>query len=367
MSDTGASNPRILFCISSLSAGGAERVASIMLNHWASRDCDATLLTLASHERVHRLPLDLMWDSANLWAGIGSNLRRLRMIRATIRDARPDVVVSFIDGTNVLVLAALLGTGIPVIVSERIDPRHHPIRRARRVARRVLYPFAAAVVVQTNAIKAWARGVVPERKIRVIPNPIDALPEPMDYANREQLVLAVGRLAWQKGFDLLIEAFAAGRAAGMQWHLAILGEGPERPKLEAQIRKHGLQDKVTLVGNVDDPWSWYQRARLFVLSSRYEGFPNALLEAMAMGCACIAAECPSGPADIMQHEVNGLLVPPEDVGALSSAMDELTSNPADAMQLGSAAARIRTTYALDAIMSQWDELVRQAGQAPAAS
>ena len=356
---------RVLVTVSNLSAGGAERMASELVNWWAAHGRDVALLTLSGvrsdhytlDPRVERIGLDLLWDSHSLWESVSGNLRRSRMIRQAVRRFAPDVVLSFIEQNNVRVLAALLGTGIPVIVSERIDPRWHRVGRAWDAARRLLYPAARAVVVQTQSVARWAAGVVPARKVKVIPNFLRALPHAPAYQNREALIVGIGRLCRQKGFDVLISGFAASRAREQGWQLVILGEGPERTDLEALVASHGLAGQAALPGVVPEPAEWLARARIFALPSRYEGFPNALLEAMAMGCAVIAADCPSGPQEIVRGKQEGLLVPVEDAAALRMALDQLLKEPARAAALGDAARGVRERFNAVAIMAQWDCLI----------
>ena len=352
--------------LSGLGAGGAERVASEMLNFWAKNGRQVGLLTLAQLEldhypldsRVHRISLDIIWPSPNPWQGLVSNLQRMQMIRAAVLEFAPDVVISFIDRTNVLVLAALLGTRVPVIVSERVDPRQHALDWVRRCARRCLYPLARALVVQTHAVADWGRHIMLARKVEGIENPITDLPEPSAFASRHRTAVAIGRLTHQKGFDLLIRAFAASRMRTAGWNLHILGEGPERGALQNLIWELGLSTEIKLVGVVAEPWAWLNQARAFILPSRYEGFPNALLEAMSMGCVSIAADCPSGPADIILDGQNGILVPTDDVDALVAALDRIATEPAEAMQMSDRARAVRERFDIQQIMHKWDRLLR---------
>ena len=356
---------RVLLAISSLGPGGAERTASELANLLAVKGWHLGFLTLSGlasdhyvlDPRVDRILLDLLWDSGSAWEAGRDFLRRGRMIRRAVRTFAPQVVLSFVDQTNVRVLAALLGSGIPVIVCEQIDPRVYRVGHRWQLARRVLYPLASATVVQTEAVAAWAARLVPRRRVRVIPNFVRLLPEPPPFRLRESMILAVGRLDRQKGFDLLIEAFAASRARVEAWRLAILGEGPQRIRLETMIRELGLGAQVSLPGVVAEPAEWLARARVFVLSSRFEGFPNALLEAMAMGCAVVATDCPSGPREIIRNGHDGLLVPVERVVALTSALDHLTEQPGRAEGLARAAVDVRERFAAERILPQWEGLI----------
>lgn len=356
---------RVLMAISTLSAGGAERIASELVNRWAARGWAVGLLTLAAaetdhypiDERVERIALDLIWDSKGTYQSIVSNLHRSRMIRRAIKKFAPDVVVSFIEQTNIRVLLALIGTDIPVIVSERIDPRMYPVGRAWEQARRLLYPLAAALVVQTSAVAVWAEKLVPGHKVRIIPNFIGQLPAPSLFCGRNPVIVAVGRLVLQKGFDVLIRSFASSQARSRDWKLLILGEGVERSRLEALIVEKGLQRQVELLGVVKEPWRWLDQAQLFVLPSRFEGFPNALLEAMAMGCACVATDCPSGPREIIQHDQNGLLVPVDDSDTLTAVLDDLIAHPGQRERLALEAQKVRERFGADQVLSRWDESI----------
>jgi glycosyltransferase involved in cell wall biosynthesis len=171
-------------------------------------------------------------------------------------------------------------------------------------------------------------------------------------------VLAVGRLNPQKGFDLLLRAFARIRSARTEWRLIILGEGGERRNLETLRDELGLSECVDMPGRVKDPELWMARAGLVVQPSRYEGFPNVVLEAMAMGAPVISSDCESGPSDIIRDRVNGRLVPVEDVAALASVMDELIRDKPERERLGRAAMSIRDDYAMETIMPRWEAALR---------
>ncbi len=339
-----------------------------LANAWAEQGWAVGVLTLShpgtDHYRLHpsveRIALDVIWDSANLWQSIHGNLRRSRMIRRAVRRFHPHVVVSFIEQTNVRMLAALLGTGTPVIVSERIDPRRHQVTRAWQFARRMLYPLASRVVVQTESVAQWARGFVSAGRVCVITNFVRTLPEPPDPGQRStDGILAVGRLDRQKGFDLLLRAFAASGLAARGGRLTILGEGPEREPLASLARQLGIESAVSMPGIVNDPENWMARCAVFILPSRYEGFPNALLEAMAMGCAVIAADCDSGPREIIRDGEDGLLVPVEDVDALASALARLMDDADLRARLGREAVKVRHRFAKEALLRRWEDLIRE--------
>jgi glycosyltransferase involved in cell wall biosynthesis len=353
---------KVLFVISSLAAGGAQRVI-VDLGAWlVERGYDVTLLTYSDPALDHfhaphgvkRVPLRLLWDSTGPIDMFFSNLRRLRTLRATVRGLRPDVIVSFIDITNVLTLLSTLGLQMPVIISERIHPSYHPIGLRWRLLRRLTYPLSSALVVQTEGIAAWARAAVTPVRVRIIPNPLPRRAWPLGRM-REPIVLGIGRLHRQKGFDLLIDAFAKS-GLPRNWRLVLVGEGPERASLAERIAELGLQDRVEMPGEVPDPQNWLARAAMFVLSSRYEGFPNVILEAMACGTPVLAFDCPTGPRDIL-HEGAGMVLPPEDIHALAHGIQRLANDPNRRDALAQTASESLHKFAPERINALWLNLM----------
>lgn len=351
-------------------AGGAERVLSIMANYWAEQGKNITLITLSTqssdwyelHPRVKRVGLDDISFSAHIGQAIRDNIGRIMRLRRALRKTHPDVVISFLDTTNVLTLIASWGLGIPIIVSERNDPYRNTIGWAWNGLRSLLYRYADAVVVQSCAIRDWALKITGVKTIHVIPNPVTPLCNGSKQVSRSHgsthMVAAMGRLVRQKGFDILIEAF--GRCAGRHadWSLVILGEGPNRVSLQTLAADLGIADRVKLVGQIPEPGTILKGADLFVLSSRYEGFPNALLEAMACQLPVVSTDCSGGgPREIIRDGVDGILVPADDVAALAGAMDRLMADSNERRRLGARAYEIIERFSAEKIMKMWDELV----------
>lgn len=367
---------RITLVISTFGAGGAERVMSVMANYWVEQGKDITLITLSPqsndwyklHPRVKRVGLDVLSMSAHIGQAIRDNVRRIIGLRRALRRVHPDVVISFLDTTNVLTLMASRGLGIPLIVSERNDPHQNSIGSAWSGLRSLLYRHADAVVVQSGAIRDWALRLPGIKAIYVIPNPVNSTGNGSEQASRRRgsahTIAAMGRLVRQKGFDILIEAF--GRCAGKHsdWSLVILGEGPQRASLQNFAADLGIADRVNLAGQFLEPATVLKRADLFVLSSRYEGFPNALLEAMACQLPVVSTDCSGGgPREIIRDGVDGILVPPEDVAALADAMDRLMANSNERRRLGTRACEIIERFSIGRIMALWDEAVTRTCQA----
>jgi glycosyltransferase involved in cell wall biosynthesis len=183
-------------------------------------------------------------------------------------------------------------------------------------------------------------------------------------ADDDRLLLAVGRLSRQKGFDLLLEAWSTLAGQQPRWRLVILGEGPDRQALEAQIQALGLVQAVLLPGRAGNVSEWYRRADLFVLSSRFEGFPNVLAEAMASGLAVVSTDCPTGPAAIVRDGVDGLLVPVDQPAALRQALARLMHDDALRASMAQRACQLADRLAPEVVAGRWQQLFAELGARP---
>ncbi|NJL61131.1 MAG: glycosyltransferase family 4 protein [Methylacidiphilales bacterium] len=360
---------RLTFIISSLSHGGAERVMSIMANYWVKKGWKVTILTFAGaemlpdydlDERVTHIPLGLMSDSYDLISGLWNNIHRILRLRDAIYNSKPDVVISFIDTVNVLTLIASKNLKIPVLVSERNNPAKYYIGNTWEKLRNWTYLSADRIVVQTQRIYDCLSPQLQARAC-VIPNPILSTPirkhQHLSKGSDDFSLIAMGRLNEQKGFDLLIQAFAKIKDKHPKWKLTILGEGSLRSQLEAIRDSLGLSQHVYFPGRVKNPSDYLLEADLFVLSSRFEGFPNALCEAMACGRPVISFDCDTGPREIIRNGVDGMLVPNEDVFALTQAMDSLMSDQKKRQNLAAKAPEVVTKFSLDKVMEIWEKVL----------
>jgi glycosyltransferase involved in cell wall biosynthesis len=373
---------KLLLVIPSLDGGGAERVMTALANAWVKDGHMVTLVTLAAGlddkyrlaAAVRRVALDVTGRSTTPVDAIGHNLTRIRALRREINLAEPDAIISFLTRTNVLVLIAAGKLRGRVVVSERSAPGVRWIGGVWRALARPLYRRAAAVVAQTRRCADQLQALA-GCAVEVIPNPVAAsgceAPPAASAVDRDgpRTLLAVGRLVPKKGFDLLIAAFAQVAQRHPAWRLEIVGEGRLRHSLARAIRDHGLADRISLPGFIKNVRETMQRADLFVLPSLLEGFPNALLEAMAEGKACISFDCEMGPRELITHGENGWLVPTGDTRSLAVALDMLMQDDALRAELGARAREVCNLYSTEEILGRWNALLARigAGRVPRAA
>lgn len=363
---------RLLIFISSLSSGGAERVAANLAGWWAKKGWSVSVVTLSSPEsdfyvlpeNVRRISLDLLRESPHSFRGMVNNLRRVWALRRVLREVKPDIALAMMDKNNVLL--ALAANGIEevcLIGSERIHPPQYPLGRIWEWLRRRTYRALDAVVALTRESAEWLCRTTTARHVPVIPNAVSyPLPacspqlRPPERRPGERWLLAVGRLVDQKGFDLLINAFQKLASRFPLWRLFILGEGPLRGALERQVEESGLTGRIELPGRAGNVGEWYQASDLYVMSSRFEGFPNTLTEAMAHGLPAVSFDCDTGPRDIIRHEVDGLLVPAGDEDALAEALARLMADDVLRTRYAARAVEVRQRFSMERVAGMWEEL-----------
>ncbi|BCP53926.1 glycosyl transferase [Kaistia sp. 32K] len=361
---------RIAFVLSGFGAGGAEKVVNLLAHHRQSQGDTVHVLAVNAGDPASYFPYDpgielsTLGGSGNGAGRVSGTGRRILALRRRLAELAPDLVVSFLTKVNVMTGLATLGLDVPIVLSERNNFLSQAKSPLWRLAGPIAGRRAARLVMQTKEACLALPFSLQSRAI-VIPNPVASMraARPSDGSR----IVAVGRLEKQKGFDLLLEAFAQVAARLPAARLTIFGEGPERGALEKQARDLGVADRVHMPGVTRSPGDWVVEGDIFVLSSRFEGFPNVLLEAMAAGLAVIAFDCPWGPSEILDNPDAGLLVPAGDVGRLADAMARLATDSDLRQRLAATgAAEAAARYSLPSVLALWDAVIAVAVTAPAA-
>ena len=356
---------KVLVVINSLTSGGAERVVSTLTREWARRN--DVLIALFDASRP-------AYDHGGEIADLRTPARRgpvrklhnvlLRSIRLAriLRKERPHRIVSFMESANFPAIGAAAATGFldRLCVSVRCNPVVIP--ELNRLLIPIAYRLAERVVAPSNGVRyALQKMGLPPRKLSVIPNPLAKPTEASTSARAEsppRFVLGVGRLEREKGFDRLLRAFSQIDQSDTQ--LVILGDGTERDALLVLAQELGVSSRVRLPGIVSDVEAWYRRADCFVLTSHYEGSPNVVVEAMANGCPVVSFDCPYGPAEILEGGKSGMLVPQDDIGGLSAAIQRLVADRDLRRRLAKVGRQRARAFSVEKIAPRWlDEFGRQ--------
>ena len=334
---------------------GAERVIAQLANYFAAQGKQCNIITLNDDEVFYKLDPSVSVLPVGEKSGnkVLDKLLRYRQVRKMVLQEKPDLVLSMPEEIAVYVLLALLGTKIPVYVSERNNPWVMPDVKVTRILRKFMYPVAKGIIFQTEMAKSFFPEAIQQKGV-VLKNPVDAGRIPAQYrGEREKVIVGAGRLSEQKNMPLLLKAFGKFAPGPPEFRLRIFGEGELREELTDLARSLNIADRVELPGRSTALLEKMNTAAMFVLSSDYEGMPNVLLEAMCMGMPCISTDCPSGgPRELIEDGVNGLLVPVGDVEALAEAMERM-ADPGFAGQMADAAYRIREELTSQEIFVSW--------------
>ena len=347
---------KLLIVTHKMSGGGCERVIAQLLENFARGGVECVLATECGVPSFYDLPESVR----HVYLSFGKTLkvreipRAYRKLRRLVLQEKPDLVLAMPEKVNVWAVLFLLGTGVPVVVSERNDPHRHPENRIKRVLRRLVYPFASGFIFQTSEAAAYFSKTIQKRGV-VLDNPLDKARIPAPYTGaRRPVVAAAGRLDPQKNFAMLIRAFACFYKTHHAYSLVVYGEGGQKNELVRLASRLGVAGAVELAGQSKTLLSDVNDCAMFVLSSDYEGMPNVLIEAMACGLSCIATDCPiGGVRSLVTDGENGLLIPVGGEESLVDAMTRIADDPAFAARLGENAAGIQRRLDAERVAAQW--------------
>ena len=350
---------KILFSDATLLHGGAERVISILANELVQMGHEVEILLY--YDRPVWYEIDKRVNIHNDEQEIGKTnpIKHILYRHRVLKHTDADVVVSFLAPINMINILAARFCKVPVIVADRNDPRKTPVNPVLRKVRDILYRFADGIVLQSKNNQAYfSKGV--QMKSAVIYNPVDV----GEYkgvalkATKEDEIVAVGRLIDQKNPFMLLNAFYAIQKKYPTYKLTFYGEGYLSEELKEQAKKMGISDKVYLPGAVKDIFEHIKKAKLYVMTSQYEGMPNALIEAMCVGVPVISTRV-SGAVDLIHDKNNGRLVDCEDVNGLESAMEELLGDYDRAIKYATEGIALNERLEAQQITSDWIKFIEE--------
>ncbi len=369
---------KVMFVIPALSGGGAERVVLYLLKFIDRKRYIPELVVFEKKgELLHCLPSDVKVYSLKKRIHNISGFQWLVFLELTrlFKRQQPDFIISFMWYTNFITLTA----GVcsynclsNIIVSERYSISRslegRLVEWIRRKVIRFLYPKAKKVIANSEGLREeliyFCR--LPNEKVITIYNPVDieyirnlSIEEVEEsiFDDKIPIVLAIGRLTKQKGFDYLIKAIHTINSDGLKTYLVLLGQGREEERLKELVKKLQIEDRVFFLGFKNNPYKYLARATVFVLSSLYEGFPNVLLEAMALGVPSVATRCPTGPEEIITDGINGVLVPPADEKTLAEAIKRLLLDEKLRRRLSLSAKKRAEEFEVKRIVREFEEVI----------
>jgi GalNAc-alpha-(1->4)-GalNAc-alpha-(1->3)-diNAcBac-PP-undecaprenol alpha-1,4-N-acetyl-D-galactosaminyltransferase len=358
--------PKLIFVIDSLISGGAERVMSVLANKFSEDGYDTTIISKAHIPSFYKLEnsvklvyLKTKINYKNKATILFSRLRLYFNIYNYLKAEKPDFVIPFSTTTNGITIITCKLLGLYVIASEHNNYKIYLNSFSFWFIRRIIYPHANILTVLTERDKNEYYGRFMNNVI-VMPNPLPL--DPVKNVNlllREKVILSVGELSrWnQKGFDLLLEVFAQIAPEYPDWQLVIAGSG-NPACLTWRIQKLGLDKRVSLIGEVNDIQTLMCRSSIFTLSSRWEGLPMVLLEAMSQGMACVAFDCFTGPRELITNRLDGILIEDQNINQFVCGVKELIEDQDLRLNLGTKAIEKSKNYLPENIMQKWLSLVK---------
>jgi GalNAc-alpha-(1->4)-GalNAc-alpha-(1->3)-diNAcBac-PP-undecaprenol alpha-1,4-N-acetyl-D-galactosaminyltransferase len=356
---------KIAFVIPSLAPGGAERVVSTLANNLINT-FEVSIITYIKVEPFYNLHpnikihfcVDSISPSTNIFSALNSNYLLFQRISSIVKKEKIELLIGFLTSANVLSVLVSKYNSIPSIISERINPYSTNTPKIWQALRKITYPKANYVVVQTNEIKCYYSTNIKESKLVILPNPIsdELTSQRENNPLKENIILNIGRLTNQKAQDILIEAFS--QTKNQNWKLLIVGEGPKKKEYEVLINNLELQEKVILVGKTKDISTYYNKSKIFAFTSIFEGFPNALIEAMHFGLACISTDCPTGPSELITDDIDGNLIPMNNKNLLVDKLNILMENEAKRIEFGKNAMKKVEQYEVDKVVNDWKKIIK---------
>ncbi|MGG1486481.1 glycosyltransferase family 4 protein [Peribacillus castrilensis] len=347
---------KIAFVTRSMWAGGAERVISELVKYMATKDIECSIITIDNEQILYEIPEGVEVHAIGELSKTPhlDKFQRYRKLRSIVKKLRPDLVLALPEDIGIYVIPALIGTKIPVVVSERNNPWVMPWKKETRLLRKLLYPLATGFIFQTEEAKSYFPHFI-RKKGKVLPNPLDLNRIPIQWNGvRRKEVIGAGRLDKQKNFPLLIRSFAKFHKNYPDYVLTIYGEGILREELESLAASLLPVGSYSFPGRTSELLERINGGAIFVLSSDFEGMPNVVIETMAMGMPVISTNCPSGgSSELIQNGENGILVPVGDIDSLTIAMAEIAGSDDFANKLGRNAQEIKKRLDSDIVAEKW--------------
>jgi len=350
----------ICFVTGALKYSGAEKIITNLMRCMQKRGHEISVIEFALKEPVEGFDGIKQYPVESGGKSIKNIYNRLKKIRNVIKTNKFDVVFSFNSVYNLDMVPAMVFTKVPLVLCERNDPHYDPRTKLKKFRKKISYPFATGYIFQTERIRDYFSKDIRKRS-EIIPNFIERPYECVTDNTRRKVIVTCARLDdRQKNQSMLIRAFSRFAKENDEYNLEFYGDGPDRKKYEALIKEYGMEKRIILCGRVEDMPNRLKHAEIFVLPSVFEGMPNALIEAMAMGLPCIATDCGGGgSAALIENDVNGILIDNFDENALYEAFKRLCKDNELRLKLGHNAHKINETLEITKIIDKWEKAAKR--------
>ena len=355
---------KITIVTRNMCAGGAERVISQLLSEWVKNNTKCHLILLENTEDFYEIPAGVCVTRIG---GLSNNsiinkIKSYYKVRQLIKNDRPNVVLSLPEEIGIYVIGSMLFSKIPVVVSERNNPRVMPYKKTTRFLRNLLYPFASGFIFQSKEAAEFFSDKIQKKGI-ILPNPLDLSRIPDEYMGElNKVVVAAGRFEEQKNFKLLIDAFAEFYQRHKEYKLIIYGDGSKRKELVEYANSIIGEAGFEFPGRNNDLLRCMQQNEIFVLCSDYEGSPNVLIEAMACGMSVISTDfAPGGVDKLIESHKNGIIIPKGDKEELLNSLEELAIDKNLQGKFRKNAKKIQNRFDSTVVSKQWKDYLMKVG------
>lgn len=353
---------KIIFIISELSQGGTQKTVQQLISKCLIDSFEVCVITFEKEKKINLknlkyYALNLKKKSGNKFFGMISNIKRIFLIREVLKKNEGSCIISFLPSTNILVILANIFINNKLIIAERNNPKNQPIDIIWKLFRRIFYRFPNKIICNSRESLNYFQTYYPKKKIMYIPNYVNL--QKQIRKKPSKIILSIGRMHFQKGFDILINGFEKSCARSLGWKLVIIGNGSEKMKLSNLINKLNLKNYVKLI-NFTNPYKWYKKANIFVLLSRYEGTPNVVLEAASQKIPIIISRGTGGALDFIKNNKSGLVLKRNSADEACKSINLLIKNSNLGKKFANQAfKKIKYFSNIETIYMSWKKVITQ--------
>ena len=352
---------RVIFIISELNSGGTQKTVKHLIDKFYNDNFIVKIITFEKKKiynlkkKIEYFNLNASFESKNKLLGIINNIYRIILIRRILKNNNNSYLISFLTSTNILSIFANFFLNNKLILSERNDPLRQPINFFWRTLRFFFYRFADEIICNSKQAIVYFNKFISLKKLKYIPNYINL--NKSYKSSQSKIILSIGRMHMQKGFDTLIKGFKKSKAIKLKWKLILIGNGPEKRKLQNLSKLLNLGNNIKFI-NYTNPYKWYKKAGIFALFSRYEGMPNVVLEAASFKLPIIISKDTGGALDIVKNNKSGVVVKNNSTNEVGKCINKFINNSKLRKRMGyEVYKKIKNFSNINTIYMYWKKII----------